>query len=240
MRFWDLPSGRQEEPAGQGFSDALRALEERRYNELGRMWQRAPERMRRAEARRRARREMARRIAQHTGRRRLSERTIARRGRSDDPPPGVDKPWLDRWAAIDRAGGIRSLADQLGTTERRVRRWRDSPDPAARMPGLPPPPPGVPPGVPQRIGIETDGYVVINGKEYPKRIPENSHEEYSVLEVDPTGDLMQAWLNDDTETLHALLGDEITMQIIAMTWSLPPTYTMSYEVEQLLKFLPNV
>jgi hypothetical protein len=240
MKFWTLSSGEPEEPAGQGFSDALRALEERRYAELGRLWRLAPERMQRAEARRRARREMARRIAQHTGKPPLSERTIARRGRRDEPPVGVDKPWLDRWAAIDRAGGIPNLARQLGTTDRRVRSWRDSPDPAARMPGRPAPPPGVPAAPPQRVGVETDGFVVINGKEYPKRIPENSHEEYAVLEVDPTGDLMQAWLDDNTELLYELLGDEIAMQIIAMTWSLPTTYVLSYRIVDLLKFLPNI
>jgi len=185
---------------------------------------------------------MARRIAQHTGKRPLSERTIARRGRADNPPAGVEKPWLDRWAAIDRAGGIKKLGEELGASEGQVRRWRDSPDPKAPPPGEPPAGlPGVPGAPTHPIGVETDGWVVINGKLYPKHIPTNPDQDYEVLYVDPAGDLMQAYLDNDTDLLKELLGDEIAMQIIIPTWTnLPPTYEVGYIVDELLQFLPEL
>ena len=110
MKFWKLSGGASQAPQGQGFQEALKVLTERRLSEMRGVWQRMPERMRRAEAGRRARKEMARRIAQHTDAEARSEATIARRGRRDQPPTGVDKLWLDRWAAIDRAGGMTKLA----------------------------------------------------------------------------------------------------------------------------------
>lgn len=240
MEFWGLPSdsGGPEEPESTVFRDALAALQERRYNELGGKWRTRPERTRRAEAGRRARNEMARRIGQHTGRDPLSERTIARRIRRNDPPAGVDKPFLDRWAAIDRAGGVRKLAEQIGVNEGRVRRWRDSPDPEAPLPGRRPP--GVPglPGAPtRRIGIAVDGYVVINAKEYPKRIPWGG-QDYDLIDVDPSGELIQAFFDGDNELLKQLLGEEIAMQIVVPTWSnLPRTYRVGYRIETLLDFL---
>jgi hypothetical protein len=157
-----------QQPAVQGFRDAMDTLTERRYRELHGVWARAPERLRRTEAARRARNEMARRIAQHTGRRRVSPRTIARRARQDEMPPGVDRMWLQRWAAIDRAGGIAAMARQLGTTPRRVSAWRDLPRPEPELPGGPPAPP---PAEVQNVGVETDGFVIINGKLYPNGSP---------------------------------------------------------------------
>lgn len=245
MEFWDLPSddeARPQPPPNRGFRDALGALEERKYRELGATWEPQPERKRRAEARSRARREMARRIAQHTGKRPLSERTIARRARTDNPPERVDKPWLDRWVAIDRAGGIKKLADELGASEGQVRRWRDSPNPKAPPPGEPPPGvPGVPGAPTHPIGVETDGWVIINGKPYPKHIPTDPDEDYAVLYVDPAGDLMQAYLDNDTDLLKELLGDEIAEQIIIPMWTnLPATYEIGYLVDEILQFLPEV
>ncbi len=235
MKFWKI-GGSGSEEQGQGFADGLRALEDRRYQEMGRAWQRLPERFRRAEARRRARKEMARRVAQHTGKPRLSDVTIARRGRRDDAPAGVDKTWLDRWAAIDRAGGIANLAEQLGTTSSRVRRWRD--DPSAKTPK---PREAVEPGAPlQPIGVACEGYVVINGEEYPKKIPDNSAADHAVLYVAPAGEVMQAWLADDTEHLYEALGEEIAMQLIVPRWGLPGTYSVEYRIEKLTKFLPNI
>jgi hypothetical protein len=243
MDFWDLPSG--EPPPrrpNRGFGDAVRELEDRKYRELGAAWERIGERKRRAEARRRARREMARRIAQRTGKRALSERTIARRARDDNPPGGVERHWLDRWAAIDRAGGIKKLSEQLGASERHVRRWRDSADPDAPPPGEPPAGVRRVPGAPTHpIGVETDGWVVINGKPYPKRIPTDPDEDYAVLYVDPAGDLMRAYLDNDVEVLKELLGDEIAMQIIIPTWmNLPSTYEVGYLVDEILQFLPDL
>lgn len=239
MEFWGLPSegGTPEEP-DSAFRDALGALQERRYNELGAKWRTLPERMQRAEAGRRARHEMARRIGQHTGRDPLSERTIARRVRNNNPPTGVEKAFLDRWAAIDRAGGVRNLAQQIGVKEGRVRRWRDSPDPDAPLPGRRPPGAPALPGAPtRRIGIATDGYVVINAKEYPKRIPLGG-QDHDLIDVDPAGELIQAFFDGDNELLKQLLGEEIAMQIIVPNFTnLPRTYRVSYRVETLLDFL---
>ena len=241
MEFWDLPGdSSQPEPQGAGFRDALEALSQRRFNELGAGWRLLPERLQRAEAGRRARREMARRVAQHTGKRPPSERTIARRARQDDPPPGVDKAWLDRWAAIDRAGGIGNLARQIGASEGQVRRWRDSPDPAVELPigkrrGVPPIPVA---GIVVRIRVK--GFVVINGKEYPKDIPTNPDAEYDTITVDPGGELMQAFFDGDEDQLRELLGEEIAMQIIIPTWSnLPATYQVGYLVDEILLFQPE-
>lgn len=235
MKFWKLGgSGPGAPEQGQGFQDGLRVLEERRYQEMGRGWQRVPERFRRAEARRRARREMARRIGQHTDKPALSETTIARRGRRDDAPPGVDKTWLDRWAAIDRAGGMANLAEQLGTTVSRVRRWRD--DPSVETPK---PPASVAPGAPlQPIAIACEGFVIINGREYRKHIPDSATGDVAVVEIDPSGAVLQAWLNNDIEALHDGLGAEIAMQVIAARWNLPGTYTVGYRIEKLLQFSP--
>ncbi len=237
MDFWDLPGSSPEpEPESTGFAEAMQALEERRYQELGRLWRRAPERVQRAEARRRARSEMARRIAQHTKKKPLADRTIARRVREDKPPEGIDKTWLDRWATIDRAGGIKNLADQIGAEEHQVRRWRDSTDRAAELPRRLPPP-GVPVAGAQTVGVEVEGYVVINGKEYPRRIPSDPDADYDLLVVDPAGDLMVAYYSGDDVTLKELLGDEIAMQIIIPTWTnLPATYRVNYLVEDLLQF----
>lgn len=243
MKFWDLPSGQEPaQPPRRGFRDALQALKDRKQRELGAAWARATERARKAEAARRARREMARRVAVHTETRKLSERTIARRARGDQPPAGVDKHWLDRWAAIDRAGGIKQMALQLGASEGQVRRWRDSPDPKAAPPGEPEPGVGGVPGAPtQPIGVECDGAVIINGKRYPKKIPTDPNEDYAVLYVDPAGELMQAYFNNDTEALYGLLADEIVDQIIIPTWdNLPSAYEVGYEIEEVLNFLPEL
>lgn len=241
MEFWDLPGeGSQPEPEGAGFRDAMDALVQRRRNELGPGWRLLPERLQKAEAGRRARREMARRVAQHTGKRPLSERTIARRARQDTPPDGVDKAWLDRWAAIDRAGGIGNLARQIGAGEGQVRRWRDSPDPEAKLPirkgrGAPPTPSA---GI--VVLVRVKGSVVINGKEYPRDIPTNPDTEYDTITIDPAGDLMQAFFDGDEERLKEFLGEEVAMQIIIPTWTnLPKTYRVGYLVDEILEFRPE-
>ena len=241
MEFWELPSGSSpaESESGSGFRDALEALTQRRLAELGAGWRLLPQRLQRAEAGRRARREMARRVAQHTGQRRLSERTIARRGQQDKPPSGVDKEWLDRWAAIDRAGGIDNLARQIGASTGQVRRWRDSPDPDAQLPigkGR-----AVPPVEMITVLIRVKGFVVINGKEYEKDIPTNPDAQDDTIVVDPAGELMQAFLDADDEKLKDLLGEEIAMQIIIPTWeNLPRTYQVGYIVDEILEFRPQI
>ena len=85
--------------------------------------------------------------------------------------------------------------------------------------------------------METDGFVIINGKEYPKRIPESGGEDYAPLDVDPQGEVIEAWVNDDTERLYELLADEIVMQWITPRWDLPATYELGYRIEELLKLL---
>ncbi|GAB4902046.1 MULTISPECIES: hypothetical protein [Mycobacterium] len=232
------PEQPPEQPVGEGFRAAMDALTERRYREMRGAWARAPERLRRAEAARRARNEMARRVAQHTGRPRVSARTIARRARHDAMPPGVERMWLERWAAIDRAGGIRAMARQVGTTPQRVTSWRDSPRPEAPLPT--PPPPERLPVEAQTVGVETQGVVIINGKAYPKRIPEGSGAEQAELEIQPDSGIMEAWLAEDTETLYELLSDQIVMQIIVPRWNLPPTYSIDYQIEELRKFVPGL
>ncbi|KDP00424.1 hypothetical protein MAV100_25445 [Mycobacterium avium subsp. hominissuis 100] len=152
----------------------------------------------------------------------------------------MDKAWLDRWAAIDRAGGIENLARQIGASEGQVRRWRDSPDPDAELPigkrrGVPPIPAA---GIVVRIRVK--GFVVINGKEYPKDIPTNPDADYDTIMVDPAGELMQAFFDGDEEKLKELLGEEIAMQIIIPTWSnLPATYQVGYIVDEILEFRPE-
>lgn len=242
MEFWDLP-GTAPTPAQNAGTSALRealdALTQRRLNELGDGWSAAPQRFRLAEAGRRARRELARRIARHTGRKQVSEQTIARRARQGTLPAGVEKFWLDRWAAIDRAGGIAKLAQQIGAGIGQVRRWRDSPDPNAKMPVKR----GRAPRVPVTmtvINIKVTGYAVINGKEYNRDIPTDPTMDFDTIEVDPGGDLLQAFYDGDEDQMKDELGEEIAMQIIAATWTnLPSTYQIGYLVDEILLFEPE-
>ncbi len=88
--------------------------------------------------------------------------------------------------------------------------------------------------------METQGVVIINGKAYPKRIPEGSGAEQAELEIQPDSGIMEAWLAEDTETLYELLSDQIVMQIIVPRWNLPPTYSIDYQIEELRKFVPGL
>lgn len=256
MKFWNIPDRAPEQPppAPNGeqrnlFRAVLDTLTDRRERELTGHWARAPKRIRRAKAAQRAREEMARRIAQHTGKARLSERTIARRARANKPPPGVEQVWLERWEMIDRAGGIEELARSRATTVKRIRTWRDSPDPDKPMPGRSrgePVPPGAPPGE-LRVGVECrgpsagdGGWLTINLKDYPKDIPADPTAAYATITVTPDDGIMDAWIAEDFDTLHDLLGEAITRQIIMPTFNLPPTYDVGYRIRNLRKFIPGV
>lgn len=240
MEFWDLPgtAPAQQVTESSPLREALEALTQRRLNELGEGWRAAPKRSRDAEAGRRARRELARRIARHTGKKALSEQTIARRARQENPPAGVEKFWLDRWAVIDRAGGIAKLANQIGAGIGQIRRWRDSLDPDAPMPV------GrsrvrVPVSM-TVIRIKVTGFAVINGKDYNRDIPTDPNMDYDTIQVDPGGDFLQAFYDGDENAMKDELGEEIAMQIIAATWSnLPSTYDIGYRVDEVLLFEPE-
>lgn len=242
MEFWDLPgtAPAQQETESSPLREALEALTQRRLNELGEGWRAAPKRIQLAEAGRRARRELARRIARHTGKKALSEQTIARRARQEDPPAGVEKYWLDRWAVIDRAGGIAKLAHQIGAGIGQIRRWRDSPDPDAPMPVGRSRAAARAPVSMTVIRIKVTGFAVINGKEYNRDIPTDPNFDYDTIQVDPGGDLLQAFYDGDDDRVKDELGEEIAMQIIAATWSnLPSTYQIGYLVDEILLFEPE-
>ncbi|CAN3132298.1 XRE family transcriptional regulator [Mycobacterium sp. smrl_JER01] len=241
MEFWDLPGtgSAQQQDETSPLREALDALTQRRLTELGAGWRAAPQRTQLAEAGRRARRELARRIGRHTGKKAVSEQTIARRARQATLPPGVEKFWLDRWAAIDRAGGIAKLAQQIGAGISQVRRWRDSPDPDAKMPIRRGRAVRIPVSM-TVIRIKVTGSVVINAKEYPRDIPTDPNIDYDTIEVDPGGDLLQAFYDGDDEQLKDELGEQIAMQIITATWdNLPSTYQIGYLVDEVVLFEPE-
>ncbi|MEB3052107.1 hypothetical protein KV112_20560 [Mycolicibacter sp. MYC123] len=225
-----------EEPPRRGFRDAVTDLVDRKLSELGGHWARETQRSRRAEAARRARVEMVRRVERQTGRR-YAVSTIVRWAAHNATPPDTDVVWWDRWAAIDRAGGIQALADQTGATSGRVIAWRDSPDPDAPPPGRIPVGARRPSAEPQRIGVETDGVLTIGRTRIDdRRIPTNPIEPYEVLLVDP--EVLDAWLADDTDTLLDLLSDAITDQVIG-AWGLAPEQEPQYRVTDILRFIPN-
>ncbi|MEB3065530.1 hypothetical protein [[Mycobacterium] zoologicum] len=225
-----------EAPPRRGFRDAFTDLVDRKLGELGGRWARESQRSRRAEAARRARGEMVRRIEHRTGRR-YAPSTIARWAAHDATPPDTDMLWWDRWAAIDRAGGIQALAAQTGATPGRVIAWRDSLDPDAPPPGRIPVGARRPTAEPQRIGVETIGVLTIGRTRIDdRRVPTNPMDPYEVLLVGP--EVMDAWLADDTDTLMELLSDTITDQVIG-TWGLAPEQEPHYDVTDIRQFIAN-
>lgn len=224
------------QPPPRGFRDCFNDLSDRRLRELGASWEGVNSRSRRAVASRRAREEMVRRIETRAGRR-YATSTIARWAARNQWPPGIETFWFDRWATIDRAGGIAALAASLRSTAGRVIAWRDSLDPNA-----PPPRPVTPaiPEEPQEIGVETLGILQISDTlQYDKRIPTDSTKDYEVLRVDPDIGVLQAWFDDDEELLKGLLSDLITDQVLG-GWDVVQHYECRYTVTKILKFLPNL
>lgn len=218
----------------RGFKDCFTDLVERRLSELGGSWAGVYPRSRRAEAARRAREEMVRRIAIRGGRR-YAESTVARWAARNHWPPGVETFWLERWATIDRAGGIAALAASLRSTPARVISWRDSTDPGARPPA---PVRGVP-GEPQVIGVSVDGFATVGTTRIDKKIPAGKGARYQELVLDPDPGVLAAWFANDTDRLVELLGDLIAEQIIS-EWHSAQFYTIDYTVTEILLFLPNL
>ncbi|GAB4999213.1 hypothetical protein [Mycobacterium avium] len=228
-----------EEPTGPRFQDCFNDLVERRLNELGRAWADVNARSRRAEAARRAREEMVRRIETRTGRR-YATSTIARWVAHNTWPPRIDTFWFERWAAIDRAGGIDAMAAATGSSRHRVVAWRDSPDPAAPPPGRIPPRKRKPTAEPQEIGVETRGILRIGETEqHNKRIPTDPARDYEVLEAAPDSGILEAWFDNDIDTLMDLLSDAITEQVTAF-WDVAQYYDARYTVTEIVQFLPSI
>ncbi|WP_142304804.1 hypothetical protein [Mycobacterium avium] len=228
-----------EEPPARGFRDCFHDLVERRLGELGSRWEGVSQRSRRAEAARRARQEMVRRIETRTGRR-YATSTIARWAARNIWPPGIDTFWFERWAAIDRAGGIDALAEATGSSRRRVVNWRDSPDPNAPPPGRIPPGKRTPSAEPQDIGVETLGTLRIGDTLiHNKRIPTNPADDYETLEAAPDSGILEAWFDDDISLLQDLLSEAITEQVVS-SWEIAQVYVCSYTVTEIVQFLPSL
>lgn len=222
-------------PPQRGFRDCFNDLVDRRLRELGSAWNSVNRRSRRAEAARRAREEMVRRIEIRGGRR-YAESTIARWAARNQWPPGVETFWLERWATIDRAGGIAALAEALGSTPARVIAWRDSTDPNA-----PPPEPVVPkkPDEPQRIGVAVNGYATIGTTIIQKPVPWKPGQAYQELVIEPDSGILEAWFAGDEEELKDLLGPVIADQVIS-EWTSASHHDVSYTVTEIYRFLPNL
>ncbi|MUL61007.1 hypothetical protein B5P44_00205 [Mycobacterium sp. CBMA 213] len=219
----------------RGFADCFNDLVERRTAELASKWDNTPERSRRAQAKHRARVEMLRRIKTRSGRQ-YKESTIEKWAAHNTWPPGIDTFWFERWAVIDRAGGIDALANSLRCSRGRIVAWRDSPDPNAQLPKQKPPP-GAPKERRFRIGVETLGILRIGETgQHHKRIPTDPNKEYEVLVFDPDSTILDAWYAEDLETVMDLLSDAITEQVIS-TWDVALYYDYSYTVTEILKFL---
>lgn len=223
-------------PPERGFRDCFIDLVDRRLRELGAAWDGVSRRSRRAEAARRARQEMVRRIAVRGGRR-YAESTIARWAARNHWPPGVETFWLERWALIDRAGGIAALAQTLGIKAARVIAWRDSFDPEAKLPG--PVQPRVPKGR-RRIGVAVNGFATIGSTVIEKEVPWKPGQEYQALTIEPDSGILETWYAGDMDLLMELLGPVIADQVIS-EWTSASHYTeVSYEVTEIYRFFPNI
>ncbi|WP_133055996.1 MULTISPECIES: hypothetical protein [Mycolicibacter] len=213
----------------RGFRECFLDLADRKGREFGAAWDGVNARSRRAEAGRRGREEMIRRIETRTGRR-YAASTIARWAVHQQWPPGVDTFWLERWAAIDRAGGIRALAEALGSTPRRVVTWRDSLDPNA-----PPPAPVsvVPPGEVQAIWVIVDGFATIGTTRIDKRVPTSADEEFQELQILVSSGFFEAWINHEMDRVKEILGAAIADQVIA-DWNPAQFYDVDFTVEDVI------
>ncbi|MEB3023440.1 MULTISPECIES: hypothetical protein [Mycolicibacter] len=217
-------------PAGpqRGFRECFLDLADRKDRELGTPWAGVNSRFRRAEAGRRAREEMLRRIETRTGRR-YAPSTIARWAARQHWPPGVDTFWLERWAAIDRAGGIRALADALGSTPQRVVTWRDSLDPNAPPPG---PVAVAPPAEVLTVWVSVEGYATVGTTLIYKNIP-TGDAEHQELEIVVGAELLEAWINSRQERVKEILGEAIAEQVIA-EWNPAQFYDVDYTVTDVI------
>ncbi|OBK33746.1 hypothetical protein A5658_12925 [Mycobacterium sp. 1245111.1] len=222
-------------PPSRGFQDCFNDLVDRRQRELGSAWDSVNRRSRRAEAARRAREEIARRIEVRGGRR-YAASTIARWAARNHWPPGVENFWLERWATIDRAGGLAALARQLGSTVARVKTWRDSKDPSA-----PPPRPVTPkrPGEPTRIGVVVNGDAWVGTTKIEKKVPWLPDQTYQELTVEADSGILEAWFADNQDELKDLLGPVIADQVIS-DWHSANFYDVAYTVTEIILFLPNL
>ncbi len=225
-----------EQPPPRGFQTCFADLKDRRLRELGAAWDSVAPRSRRAEAARRARDEMARRIEVRTGRR-YADSTIARWAARDHWPPNAEPFWLQRWAAIDRAGGVSALADVLGVTPARVLTWRDSLNPDAPLPAPMTPPR---PGQRRKVGVVVDGFAIIGSTVIPKRVPTSPDQPYQELLVDPESEIIEAWFSGDTDRLKELLGPLVAEQVISQWASASHYPDVSYKVTDILEFYPNI
>ncbi|WP_165618451.1 hypothetical protein [Mycobacteroides chelonae] len=222
-------------PPERGFRDCFDDLVERKGRELGAGWDGVPRRSRRAEAARRARVEMARRIAVRGGRR-YAESTIARWAARNHWPPGVETFWLERWALIDRAGGIAALAELLGISAARIISWRDSRDPDAKLPARPQP--KAPKGS-RRIGVAVNGYATIGTTVILKPVPWKPGQEYQALTIDADSEILEAWYDGDEDLLMELLGPVIADQVIS-EWASASHHDVDYRVTEIYRFFPDV
>lgn len=134
------------EPAkkkARGFAVAMEDLTARMSAKLSAKWDAKPKRSQQAEAKRRAAREMSRRLKQRADKT-YAPSTLARKAAQDVTPTGADPEWMNRWAAIDRAGGIDAMAQMYKVTPYQVTAWRDQPPGSNKRLLKPkePPPPG--------------------------------------------------------------------------------------------------
>lgn len=233
---WATVAPAQEEAPRGGFKGCFAALRARRLSELGSAWQSVNARSRRAEASRRAREEMIRRIAVRTGRT-YAASTIRRWAARDQWPPGVEPFWLQRWATIDRAGGIVALARKLGVTSGRIVSWRDSPDPDAQLPLAGAKKVG---DQPRTIGVAVDGYATIGTTRIRKKVPWKSGQAYQELMVPQDSAVFDAWASEDRAGLMRLLGPIIADQVISEFASADHYEDVSYTVTELIRFLPHL
>lgn len=222
-------------PPQRGFRDCFNDLKDRRLRELGAAWDGVHERSRRAQAAHRARQEMVRRIEIRGGRR-YAESTIARWAARNKWPPGVEPFWLERWALIDRAGGIAALAAAVKSTPARVKAWRDSPDPDAKLPAPVIP---KPPKERHRIGVAVNGLATVGTTVIEKKVPWKKGQLYQALTIEPDSGILEAWYAGNIDLLMELLGPVIADQVIS-EWASASHHDVDYTVTEIYRFYPNI
>jgi hypothetical protein len=212
-------------PAARGFGAAFRELVERKFRELSSRarWRGVSESKRRAEARARGARDMARRIERETGRR-PAESTVRRNASRDATPRGVDSQRMDRQASVDRAGGLKQFAQKAKISARQAARWRDSGGPIRTTDTI-------------VVDFHVTGDLQhgIRHEGEPETMQVDKHiEDKLTLAGEDADDFIEAYAADDIEAQKAILGEQISRQIL-IDWN--GEITRIYTVQTIIRLV---
>lgn len=228
------PAEPPKQAAPEGFAAGLRALVDRKLQELkGRRWfdttgkekpkeaaKRARERQK--EALKRAVAEMGKRIEQQTGKR-PADSTIRKHAAKNTTPKGIDYARLNRQAAIDRAGGFKPFATQMQVSEGVARRWRDRGGDLGR---------GTGPGS-MTITIDVYGNLRGRSKKKPGKISEVKRRmQVSITFTATSAQIFRAALaNNDIDVMSEMIGPQVALEYLPEDTTYTVTSITHIEVE---------